>query len=323
VVRTGNRKDGLGVPEGRRPRRPRRWSSPALILVAALLGLIASAGEGARAAGPDKRELNARVDFAAGRYEKALETYAQLYAETLNPIYLRNIGRCDQMMRKPQEAINSFREYLRKGKNLSTDERQEIEGFIHEMEALESSQAPRPATAPAPASTTATAQPPPPATPEPAAAPAAPAAAALDPAGPSAAPAATATASPPPSPPAVTASGGRAGRGQRVAGIALMAGGGALLGTGAVFGWLAHDAATSVANQYDPDRVTAGERDQLIAWVAFSVGAAAVGTGVLLYWHGVRADASAQAAAVRRAPVITASPTLGGRGGTVLLRGEF
>jgi len=110
-----------------------------------LLGLIAAlllVSPATRvAAAPDKRELEAREDFAAGRYQEALEVFAKLYAEKLHPVYLRNIGRCYQNLAQPDRAISSFREYLRKMKHISPDERAEIEGYIHEMEDLAKKQA--------------------------------------------------------------------------------------------------------------------------------------------------------------------------------------
>src|ERR1700690_1356901 len=64
-------------------------------------------------------EMKARESFAAGRFDEALELFAKLYAETLNPIYLRNIGRCHQKLREPQKAIDAFHDYLAKGKKIS------------------------------------------------------------------------------------------------------------------------------------------------------------------------------------------------------------
>jgi len=90
-------------------------------------------------AAPDRRELQAREAFAAGRYQEALDIYAKLYAEKLHPNYLRNIGRCYQDLGQPERAISSFREYLRKAR-VSADERKEIEGFISEMEELKKKQ---------------------------------------------------------------------------------------------------------------------------------------------------------------------------------------
>ena len=95
-------------------------------------------------------EMKARESFAAGRYDEALEAFAKLYAETLNPIYLRNIGRCHQKLREPQKAIDAFHDYLAKGKKISADERTEIDGYIKEMEALRDEQAKAAAPPPPP-----------------------------------------------------------------------------------------------------------------------------------------------------------------------------
>ena len=84
----------------------------------------------------DQRELKAREDFAAGRYQQALDVFAKLYAEKLHPVYLRNIGRCYQNLGDADKAIISFRDYLRKHKAISAEERREVEGFIAEMEDL-------------------------------------------------------------------------------------------------------------------------------------------------------------------------------------------
>ena len=86
-------------------------------------------------------ELKARQAFAASRYDEAIEIFAQLYAETLNPIYLRNIGRCHQKKREPEKAIDAFQDYLAKGKSITPSERKEIQGYIKEMEQLRDEQA--------------------------------------------------------------------------------------------------------------------------------------------------------------------------------------
>jgi hypothetical protein len=96
----------------------------------------------ARAGAPTEKEteLNARQAFAAARYDEAIELFARLYAETLNPIYLRNIGRCHQKKREPDKALDAFRDYLAKGKSVSSSERKEIQGYIKEMEQLRDQQ---------------------------------------------------------------------------------------------------------------------------------------------------------------------------------------
>ena len=92
-------------------------------------------------AASDPRELKAREEFAAGRYQQALDIFAKLYAESLHPVYLRNIGRCYQNLGDADKAIISFRDYLRKHKTITADERTEVEGFIDEMEALKKQRA--------------------------------------------------------------------------------------------------------------------------------------------------------------------------------------
>ena len=103
-------------------------------------------------------EMKAREAFASGRYDDALNLFAKLYAETLHPVYLRNIGRCHQKLHQPEQAIDKFNEYLVKEKKISADERKEIDGYIKEMEAMQEEQA-KHATPPPPAN------PPPPVTP--------------------------------------------------------------------------------------------------------------------------------------------------------------
>jgi len=123
------------------------------VLTAAVFLLALAIPAAPRAAGEDGAELKARTHFAAGEYKEALEIYARLYAETMHPTYLRNIARCHQNLGNSDKAISSFREYLRKARDLSPDQRAEIEGYIAEMEQLKRSNATpgTSATAPPPA----------------------------------------------------------------------------------------------------------------------------------------------------------------------------
>src|SRR5215471_17882594 len=120
--------------------------------VAVLVMALSVGGAAAATAGDRQSEMKAREAFAAGRYDEALQLFAKLYAETLHPVYLRNIGRCHQKMREPDKAIDAFRDYLAKSKKLPADERAEIQGYIKEMEALrdEQARAAAPPVAPAP-----------------------------------------------------------------------------------------------------------------------------------------------------------------------------
>ncbi|HEY7371615.1 MAG TPA: tetratricopeptide repeat protein [Polyangia bacterium] len=90
----------------------------------------------ARAADEDPRERQGRALYAKGQYQEALDIYAELFAEKGDPIYMRNIGRCNQKLRRPDKAIDAFRDYLRRAHKLKPAEREEIEGYIKEMQDL-------------------------------------------------------------------------------------------------------------------------------------------------------------------------------------------
>jgi tetratricopeptide (TPR) repeat protein len=126
----------------------------AILAVVLLVGVpeVASAQQAAPAAAPTTkkdREKRAESAFISGRYQEAAELLNGLYAEFHNPVYLRNLGRCHQRLKDPDRAIAAFDEYLRRAKGLTPAEREEVSGFIREMEALKKEQ-------------TATAAPPPP-----------------------------------------------------------------------------------------------------------------------------------------------------------------
>jgi tetratricopeptide (TPR) repeat protein len=113
-----------------------------ILLAVAILGPTLLPANPAQAATRrvDKREIEARQAFASGRYQEALDLYAQLYADKVHPTFLRNIGRCYQNLRQPDKAINAFRDYLRQAKDVTPAERSEIEGYIAEMEAMKKQQ---------------------------------------------------------------------------------------------------------------------------------------------------------------------------------------
>jgi len=125
------------------------------LIVLLTMGTAAPATAMAATSSEDNQlEMKAREQFAAGRYDDAKDTFAKLYAKSLNPIYLRNIGRCYQKKREPQQAIDQFQDYLAKTKTgkykITADERAEIEGYIKEMQALRDEQARAAAVPPPP-----------------------------------------------------------------------------------------------------------------------------------------------------------------------------
>lgn len=232
-------------------------------LCIAIIALSAALAGSAQAA--DKREIQARKDFAAGRYDAALDEFAELYAGSGDPVYLRNIARCYQKLHKPEQAIDKFREYLQKSKKISADERKEIDGYIEEMNQEAQRNAPAPAPVPEPT---------PPAT-----------------------PATTPAATPAPAPGAVETK--PIDKGARIVTVPepqrrrslvgpILAGGVAVAAgvTGVFFGLAAKSAADSVSGEWDPSKASAGSRDEKIQWVCYGVAGAALITGVVLLMTG-------------------------------------
>jgi hypothetical protein len=114
------------------------WSIARLASVAALVTTLAALP--VAAAPNDTREAQARTLFFKGEYQRALDLFAATYADSGDPLLLRNIGRCHQKLRHPEQAIEAFRGYLRLSTKLKPAERDEIAGFIREMEALKAEQ---------------------------------------------------------------------------------------------------------------------------------------------------------------------------------------
>jgi len=104
------------------------------LLLLAMLVLGATFAPRVHAQGDADRDAQAREYFGLGRYREALDIYGKLFAETLHPTYLRNIARCYQNMGEPEKALATFREYLRKAKDLKPGERAEVEGYMREMD---------------------------------------------------------------------------------------------------------------------------------------------------------------------------------------------
>jgi hypothetical protein len=106
-------------------------------ILAALLALSASSG-GRLARADDaleRRDREAKKACAAGAVDRGIALLAELYAETNDPNYVFNQGRCYQQNQVPEKALGRFREYRRVARNLSADERSDLEGYIRELEA--------------------------------------------------------------------------------------------------------------------------------------------------------------------------------------------
>ncbi len=121
-----------------------RWTAASALLASLALVMPCAARAADASASEGDPEIKAREAFVGGRYEEAIASFAKLYARTLNPTYLRNIARSYQKMREPQKAIDEFHDYLLKTKSgkyaISPEEREEIEGYVKEMQALRDEQ---------------------------------------------------------------------------------------------------------------------------------------------------------------------------------------
>jgi hypothetical protein len=207
---------------------------------------------------------------------------------------------------------------LRKAKDLSEQERAEVNGHIAECKAMKAEQ-----ESPAMPGAAAPVTPLPPATPPPAAP-----SAEAQPAPPSAStPASPATATAPTSAGLVETAPGRpstdrAGASLRTAGIVIGSVGAAGLIAGVIFSIETHSISndvTSDASQRSFSRTTY-DRGQLfedLQWVGYGVGAAALGCGVVLYYLGYRSAQSPASGSVSLLPVLLP----GGTG--AVLQGSF
>jgi hypothetical protein len=260
----------------------------------------------ARAQEVDPRETQARADCLAGRYQAGVDLLAQLFAETGKANYIYNQGRCYEQNGKFDEAILRFREFSRKAKDLSSDERAEVNSHIAECQAMKAEQDSRavPAAPPTP----------------PAEAQAATSAAPAVPEKPMTAgtPSPAAVVETPPS----QLSGDGRGAGLRTAGIVTGSIGVAALVAGVIFSIETR----SLSNDVTADDASRGfsrttyDHGQLfgdLQWVGYGVGAAALACGGVLYYLGYQGARSPTSDTVSFLPVLLP----GGTG--AVLQGRF
>jgi tetratricopeptide (TPR) repeat protein len=116
-------------------RRYRGW------LVLAVLVFCALAPVAARAeTGPEKRaqakELYERATrfYDVGKYGEAIESYEQAYLLMEDPALLYNIGQAYRLWDRPEEAIRSYKNYLRKRPEASN--RADVERKLSDLEKI-------------------------------------------------------------------------------------------------------------------------------------------------------------------------------------------
>jgi hypothetical protein len=241
----------------------------------------------------DPLEKAAREECNAGQLEAGIKLFDKLYAKTGKTKYIFFKGRCYQKNDKPRDALEQFEKYVAQTKRMqpedqatadknmaecraaiAEDERREDERRIEEIRRKKEAEdagvggpgptlPDTPVVGPVPVG--------------------------------------------PPQPPVemvvlqpqATAETARPGSGLRTAGIVVGATGVAAVGAGIVLGLASasiRDQITSDAakGSYDRAKDDRGRLYSRLQWVGYGVGAAAISSGVVLYYLGYRAGAAAQ-----------------------------
>jgi VCBS repeat-containing protein len=98
----------------------------------------------------DPRPTEAKAACVSGDVQKGVRLLGDLYVATNDAIWIFNQGRCYQQNGQTELALARFKEYLRKAKNADPEDIKEAQNYVKELEAeLAARQAPAP-VAPAP-----------------------------------------------------------------------------------------------------------------------------------------------------------------------------
>jgi hypothetical protein len=215
-------------------------------------------------------EKAARKACITGDVREGINLLGDLFVETNDATYIYNQGRCFEQNHRWEDAIDRFREYLRKVPDLAKKDRDEVNGHLSDCEAQQSKLAPPPAAAvPAP-------------TPLPAAPlPAAPA---------------TATENLAATPVPVVIEQHSTSR-LRTAGMVTASVGVLAVVGGVVFNVHANSLTSDLNQPTGWNRGKASSRDtyETLGWVGYGVGAAALATGATLFVLGGRSGTTAGA----------------------------
>jgi tetratricopeptide (TPR) repeat protein len=84
------------------------------------------------------QENAARAACLMGDYQRGAEILVKLFIQTRDSTYLYNQGRCYQQNHRWEEALDRFREYLRKNPKLADSTKAEVQQHIAECEAKQS-----------------------------------------------------------------------------------------------------------------------------------------------------------------------------------------
>jgi hypothetical protein len=216
------------------------------------------------------REKAAKKACITGDVRKGIDLLGDLFVETNDATYVYNQGRCFEQNHRWDDAIDRFKEYLRKVPDLRATEKADVEGHISGCEVEQAKLAPpsaAPLAPPAPAPSPAAAAPPPPSK-------------------------STVSLVATPTPPAVEQ---HSGSRLRTAGIVTASVGVLALAGGLVCNLQANSLATDLSGPtYDRGKASTRDTYMALGWVGYGVGAAALATGATLFFLGGRSGAMAE-----------------------------
>jgi len=249
--------------------------------------------------GASAKEKAAKKACLTGNVKVGTEILADLYISSGDPTHIFNQGRCYEQNHRWEDAVDRFREYLRKVPGLVDKEKAEVNAHIAECESLLAKQngsplplAPEssPRAVVVPSSQAASTE-------QPSAAPASPLVAA-----------AAAQSSPSES----------EGRRLRIAGIAGTAFGFCALTTGAVLAFKEQALTNEINAKFNANKESTRASYETWGYVSYGVGAAAIITGAALYYLGWRSERTTSGTTG-----IALLPGIGPCSASMVLQGRF
>jgi hypothetical protein len=231
----------------------------------------------ANAASGEAQDRAARKACLTGDYAKGISILSDLFIKSKDATHLFNQGRCFEQNRRYEDAIARFEEFLRAATNQKVDEHSKTEAKKHiadckDLLTQQTARSPAPAVSPpqpivvqvAPALPTATSTP-------------------------AAAPAIGEQVLPQPTT--------VPGSGLRTAGIITASVGGAAVIAGVILNLKVNSMASDMESPggYSPSRESDRKSYKTLGWISYSVGAASIATGTVLYVLGLRASSASSA----------------------------
>jgi hypothetical protein len=279
-----------------RKRYHRAVSIGCLLSLVPLVGTSAwAAGSHAGDSGTATKEKSAKKACVKGDFKAGIDILGDLYVDTGNPTYLFNQGRCYEQNHRLEEAIDRFREYLRKSEHATEEDKAAAKSHIAECEALLVKEgrtiAPPPSDSTVPGGTTSTVSSPPPPN--------------------SAEPHVTMMVG-------IPVAAEPEGRGLRIAGVLTAAAGVCLVGAGVAFTVKERSLTDAINTKFSRSKESSRASYETLGYVSYGIGAAAIVGGATLYYLGWRSAKHESTASV-----IVALPAVTPESMALVMQGSF